>query len=707
MLFITFASKSLIMLKLIEFLRNYHHQIYKVFHFILAVAVIVLVFPREGKFKYEFQKGKPWPHEDLIADFDFPIYKSEEKLKSEKAAIEADQSIYFFESAKIQEEAIESYEDNFENEWQRFQAAQDSIKIQINSKEKLDYNQKGRKLVESVYKKGLIELHPKIEGKPKDFEIFVLRNNVAEATSLSELYTISTAFDFIQDNLMELNPTERKLILNAIEESLKRNISYDQETNDHFIELALNAISPSLGMIQEGERVIAKGDILNDERFQILNSLKREYESQTGDSSNFSWILVGQILLVSLMILALALFLLNFRVEILRSDLKISFLLLLIILYVVASKYAIDSESVNLYLVPFCMLPLIIRTFFDVRVALFTYLVAILIVGFIAPNPYEFIIIQMMAGILTLFSVITLRKRSQLFLSALIVFGVYTIVYLAIGLIQEGNLEETNWPFLLWFLLSALLTLFTYPLVYIFEKIFGFVSDVTLMELADTNSRLLRKLNMKAPGTFQHSLQVSNLAEEAIRAIGGNTLLVRTGALYHDIGKMNMPNYFIENQNSDYNPHDELAPEESAAIIIEHVLLGIEMARRYKLPDIIIDFIRTHHGTNKTRFFYKKYMEEHPDEDFDHSIFQYPGPIPYSKETAILMMADSVEAASRSLSSYDGEGIESLVNNIINSQIKEDQFIMSNITFSDITTTKKIFKKKLMSIYHVRVEYPE
>jgi putative nucleotidyltransferase with HDIG domain len=313
----------------------------------------------------------------------------------------------------------------------------------------------------------------------------------------------------------------------------------------------------------------------------------------------------------------------------------------------------------------------------------------------------------MMAGILTVFSVITLRRRSQLFVSALIIFGVYTAVYLAIGLIQEGNIADTNWEFLSWFFISALLTLFTYPLVYLFEKIFGFVSDVTLMELADTNSKLLRKLNEKAPGTFQHSMQVSNLAEEAIRAVGGNALLVRAGALYHDIGKMNMPNYFIENQNSDYNPHDELPPEESSKIIIEHVILGIEMARRYKLPDILIDFIRTHHGTTKTQYFLRKYKEEHPDEEIDERKFQYPGPIPYSKETAILMMADSVEAASRSLSSYDGKGIENLIDNIIDNQIKEEQFAMANITFRDITTIKKIFKKKLMSIYHVRVEYPD
>jgi len=674
--------------------------------FLLAIILIVVVFPREGKFKYEFQKGKPWPHEDLIADFDFPIYKSEEVLEKERTDIKEQQAIYFFDSPRKVEEAYEAYQLNFDKEWQRLLGMADSIGDKLDESKREAYYARGKRLMSKVYQRGLLELHPKIEGKGSGFEIQVLKNNVAEKKTIGNLFTISEASDFIRKQIRELNRVEQALVLNTLEESLIRNVSYDKETNAHFLQLALEDVSPTAGMIQEGERVIATGDILNDERFQVLSSLKKEFESQTGDESQVSWILIGQVLLVSLMILSLALFLLNYRKEILRSDLQISFLLLMIIIYVLASKYAIDSESVNLYLIPFCMLPLIIRTFFDVRVALFTYLVAILIVGFIAPNPYEFIITQMMAGILTLFSVITLRKRSQLFISALIIFGVYTAVYLAIGLIQEGNLADTNWEFLSWFFLSALLTLFTYPLVYIFEKVFGFVSDVTLMELADTNSRLLRKLNMKAPGTFQHSLQVSNLAEEAIRAVGGNALLVRAGALYHDIGKMNMPNYFIENQNSDYNPHDELAPEESSVIIIEHVIRGIEMARRYKLPDILIDFIRTHHGTTKTQYFLRKYKEENPEEEVDERRFQYPGPIPYSKETAILMMADSVEAASRSLKSYDGKGIEKLVNSIIDHQIQEDQFVMSNITFSDITTIKKIFKKKLMSIYHVRVEYP-
>lgn len=694
------------MKRLFNLIRDYHNSIFKVSLFLVAIGLIVYLFPREGKFKYEFQKGKPWQHEDLIAPFNFPIHKTEKELTEEKERIKAEQKIYFFRNEKIRDHAIEIVKNEFDSKFIEYTSVLEKAE-QNKLKNKNFYLKRGVDLLFEIYNAGIIELHASIEGKPKDFEIAILENNVATSKTLSEVYTIKEAFKALKDNTENFSNTEQRLMLEVLENGLRRNISFDKETNDYILKEDLSKISPTIGMIQEGERVVAKGELLNDERFKIVESLKIEYESQLGETSQFSLILLGQVILVSLMILSLAMFLVSFRAEIIRSDTKIIFLLLLIVLFVFAAKMAIDIENVNLYLVPFCILPLVIRTFFDIRVALFTFLVAVLIVGFIAPNPYEFIIIQMIAGIITLYSIISLRNRSQLFLSSFLVFIIYSFVYIGIGLIQEGSFESTNWRFLGWFFGSAMLTLFTYPLIYIFEKIFGFVSDVTLMELADTNSKLLRKLNLKAPGTFQHSLQVSNLAEEAIREIGGNSLLVRTGALYHDIGKMNTPNYFIENQNSDYNPHEELAPEESATIIIDHVIRGIELARRYKLPDTIIDFIRTHHGTTKAQYFFRKYKEENPDVDFDESIFQYPGPIPYSKETAVLMMADSVEAASRSLPKYDGESIEKLVDGIIDAQIKGGQFAVASITFKDINQIKKMFKKKLMSIYHVRVEYPE
>lgn len=688
--------------KVLAFIRDRHSLLFKVVLFVMAVAAIVLIYPREGKFKYEFQKGKPWPHEDLIAPYNYPIYKSESVLSDEKKKVLKSLKPYFFRNKSIEKESVKRFENQFENNWPQF-----ALEAEFSSQSEFALRNKGVAWIKHLYQKGIIELHESIEGKEGDFEVNVLNDNVAVLRLLENMNTIQSAYAELKDSLKSLGTLERSFLLKTMEDCLQRNIAYDEETNRLMKEEALSQISLAQGMVQIGERVIAKGELINDRKYQLIESLKREYEAQLGDNSQVYWILLGQVVLVSLLILSFALFLLSYKPEILRNELKTLFLLVLMVLFVFASKMAINIENVNLYLVPFCMLPLLIRTFFNLRIALFAHMVTILLVGFIAPNPYEFIIIQMMAGMLTLFSIINLRNRSHLFLSSLVIFGVYSLVYLSIGLIQEGSFEETNWKFLGWFFGSAMLTLFTYPLVYIFEKIFGFVSDVTLLELADTNSKLLRKLNLKAPGTFQHSLQVSNLAEEAIRNIGGNALLVRTGALYHDIGKMNMPNYFIENQNSDYNPHEELEPEESAEIIIEHVIRGIELARRYKLPDIIIDFIRTHHGTSKTNYFYHQYKQQNPDEEIDETKFRYPGPTPYSKETAVLMMADSVEAASRSLPKYDGQRIENLVDGIIDTQTAEGQFLNADITFKDITEIKKIFKKKLMSIYHVRVEYPE
>jgi len=693
------------MKKVLSFIRDQHPNLFKVLLFVIAIGLIVYIFPREGKFKYEFQRGKPWAHEDLIAPFDYPIYKSETEIEEEKIYIRTIQIPYFFKNGNISSAAIRQLNDNALTDLKKFLTEEQLAEI---DEGRLNFLlDRAESILDEIYERGVIEQHESIEGKEADLEIQVLVNNVAEERQLGEFFSIQTAFEWLKERCRDLDDYEADIILGLLQDKIKRDIKYDNETNNYLLDQELAKISPTAGKIQKGERIVSIGEVLHEEKYRMVLSLKKEFEAQLGNSSQRLLVLLGQVILVSLMVLSLALFLMTYRREIIRSDVRIIFILTFIVLFVLASKFAIDIENLNLYLVPFCMLPLIIRTFFDIRVALFTYLVAILIVGFIAPNPYEFIIIEMIAGILTLFAVPYLRKRAQLFISAFVVFLVYSIVYLSIGLIQDGSFSETNWRFLGWFIGSAMLTLFTYPLIYLFEKIFGFVSDVTLMELSDTNNKLLRKLNMKAPGTFQHSLQVSNLAEEAIHSIGGNTLLVRTGALYHDIGKMSNPNYFIENQNSDYNPHDELEPLESSSIIIDHVIHGIELARRHNLPDIIIDFIRTHHGTTKTEYFFRLFREANPNAENEFKKFEYPGPIPYSKETAVLMMADSVEAASRSMKSYDGESIEKLINNIIDSQINEGQFERSNITFNDITKIKKMFKKRLMSIYHVRMEYPE
>lgn len=690
---------------LFERVRDQHHQLFKIGLFVLAVVFIISIFPRQQKFKYEFQKGKPWQHEDLIAPFDYPLYKTDLEIDGEKEKIVESQAIYFHKNIALGEEMIEKFNAEFEINW-----ASGEGTLERKERKKLKpaeyYYQRGSNFLKSIYNNGIVELHESIEGKAKDFELAVLENNKAELKSLSELYTIRTAFEKLDQEILHMTSTEKDLFKSLLLDYIAINVKYDQATNESILEQELTKISPNSGMVQKGEKVIATGELLDEKGFKMVESLRLEYESQLGESSENVWILSGQIILVVLIFFSYALFLISFREEIVASSTKITFLLLLILFFVFMAKLVNSSEVMHLYLVPFCILPLIIRTFFDVRLALFTLLVSILLVGFMAPNPYEFIIIQMIPGMIVLFGVSSLEKRAHFFFVAFLVFILYSLVYLSLELMQEASLTNIDWEFFMWFFGSAVLILFTYPLIYLFEKIFGLVSNVTLMELSDTNGKLLRKLNTKAPGTFQHSLQVANLAEEAIRLIGGNALLVRTGALYHDIGKMSMPNYFIENQNADYNPHDEISAEESATIIKEHVIHGIELARRFKLPDILIDFIRTHHGTSTIQFFWKKYREDNPEIDSDQTLFTYPGPIPYSKETAVLMMADSVEAASRSLWKYDEESIGNLIEAIIDTQMKEKQFDNADITIRDINQIKRIFKKKLMSIYHVRVAYP-
>ena len=387
---------------------------------------------------------------------------------------------------------------------------------------------------------------------------------------------------------------------------------------------------------------------------------------------------------------------------------NIVFMLFVITGFVVLTTLGLKYELFNVYIVPICLAPIIIRSFFDTRTAFFIHLVIVLLLGFIVPNGFHFIFLQLVAGMMGIYGFANFRNRSQLFLTTFIIALSYSVCYIALNIIIEGDFSEIDWLTVGYLGVSALLTLLAYPLIYAFEKIFGFISDVTLLELADTNNKLLKDLSRKAPGTFQHSLQVANLAEAATSIIGGNALLIRTAALYHDIGKMEAPMYFIENQSTGLNPHDELSYEESAQIIIGHVLKGVEVAKKNGIPDKIVDFIRTHHGTTRTGYFFKMYINENPEESEEDAaeMFTYPGPIPFSKESAILMMADSVEAASRSLKEPNAENIEKLVNGIITSQTSDGQFENADITLRDIRLIKKMFKKMLMNIHHVRIEYP-
>ena len=470
------------------------------------------------------------------------------------------------------------------------------------------------------------------------------------------------------------------------------------------MEEALSQISLSRGVVASGELIIAEGELVNEEHFEVLSSLRNEFSLRQGDQSSV-WIVFGYSILVLLTFTLLLLFLHKYRYSIYEDNRKLTFIFFNILIVIVAVTMVIQYDTAYIFAVPICILPLIVKAFFDARLGLFTYVLSVLLIGFIVPNSFEYVFIQIMAGIITIQTVAQLYRRANLFISVGQIVLVYVIGYLAFTTIQEGSFVKIDFTPLALFLLNGLLMLFVQPLIYIYEKVFGLVSDVSLLELSDTNAELLKTLSEKAPGTFHHSLQVANLSEAAANEIGANALLVRVGALYHDIGKLENPHFFSENQSGAVSPHDEIDPKQSAQIIINHVKKGILLAQKNNLPDRIIDFIRTHHGNSLVYYFYKKQLELDPETD--SSDFQYPGPKPFSKETAILMMADAVEAASKSLKAPTIDELETFINGIINGKMKEFQFNDSNITFSEIETVKKVLFKKLINVYQLRIEYPK
>ncbi len=707
-----------------EYIRRNATGIIRVLLLLLTIALVVYIFPREGKFQYEFQKGKPWLHEGLYAPYDFPVYKTQAELMAEKDSILKDFKPYFRLDTTVGKKQLTAYEVAFEKKWNDFTEKNYHLqepgtvitwKIRKVLQQKEKILAATTRLLRNLYEHGIVEVSDAFrrDSNPSS-TIVVMRGNVAEQTDTSSVYTLKSAYNYLQEEIRKIgvgkiDTTRLREFINSLDLNnfVEPNLFYDPDMSRKVKESMASEISLTRGMVQSGKRIISRGEIVNARTYQILESLKIEYEKRLGASANFFLILGGQVLLVTITFLILFLFMMYYRTYVFARNKDMLFLFFIIVLFVALSRWIIGSNSLNYFLVPLVIVPIIIRTFYDARLALFIYIILLLLVGFMAPNSFEFIYMNFIAGIMAIISLTNIYRRNKFIMASVMVFLSYGIVYLGYTMIQEGSLKNIRWVNYMWFAGNAFLVLLSYPLIYIFEKTFGFLSDATLVELADTNQPLLRELAEKAPGTFQHSLQVSNLAEEAIRSIGGNMLLIRAGALYHDIGKMDKPIYFTENQTGGVNPHDSLSFKESASIIISHVEKGVEIARKHGLPEQIIDFIRTHHGTTKVQYFYRNFIKKYPDKESDGVDFTYPGPRPFTRETAVLMMADSVEAASRSLKDYSEEELGKLVESIIEYQFREGQFNEAPITFKDITTVKEIFRKRLINIYHARIRYPK
>lgn len=671
-------------------IKNY--SIHPSVYFIVAALLIAYFFPREGKFRYQFYEGKPWRYGLLTAPSDFPIYKTDAEVQAER-----DSALKKFEPYYRLDATIASLE---------VDKLRADYRTTLKDRATPAYMQYIEKSLQKLYKDGIVSAQEMEKLQNEEYpRVNLLENNVALPHYSSQFFTVKTAYEFIINNCPSYLD---KAVLQScdINNYLAENVTYDKTTSDKVRDDILGGVPLANGMIQAGERIVDRGEIIDNHTYNVLRSLKIVHESKSGGAQRQSIILGGQFVLVFGILFCFWLYLWSFRLKILHNRRNTLFLVLCVFVSCVLTELCVTYGLFNVYILPFAIVPIVVRTFFDSRTALFTHLIIALICSLMVPFPHEFLLLQIIAGMVVTFSLRELYERSQLIRCAFFIFTSYALCYLSLSIYQEADFKKINWMMMLYFGINFILLMFTYILVYMLEKTFGYVSSITLVELSNINTPILKKLSETSPGTFQHSLQVSILASGAAEAIGANAQLVRTGAMYHDIGKMAAPAFFTENQSS-VNPHAQLTLDQSAKVIINHVNDGVKIAEKAMLPQAIIHFIRTHHGRGKAKYFYNSFKNQYPDRPIDEDIFTYPGPNPFSKETAVLMMADSVEAASRSLKEHTEENIRQLIDKIIDGQIADGLMKDAPLTFKDVETIKNVFVEKLKIMYHTRISYPD
>lgn len=672
---------------------SYKNLIYKSLIFIATVSVIVYFLPNEGKFNYQFDINKPWKYGLLQASFDFPIYKNDIQVQKEQDSILADYQPYFQIDKEAEKNVLSKLREDYN-------------KTLRHSLPGTDYVRYIERTLKALYEDGIIAGNDlKRMEEDSIIAIRLVDKNVATSRFIDQLYTVKEAYEYLLN--ADTTHYKKKILQQCnMNDYITPNLVYDEEKSEAAQKDLLSNISWANGFVLNGQKIIDRGEIVDEQTYNILESLRKEWEKRSDSVQEKRLTLAGQILYVGIFLFCFMAYLELFRADYYERKGTLTLLFALIVFFPVLSSIMVEQNLSSIYVVPFAMIPIIVRVFLDSRTAFMAHVTIILLCSITLRFPHEFILLQVVAGMVAIYSLRELSQRSQLLRTALVVFISYALLYFAFELIHEDDLTKLNTRMYIYFMINGILLLFAYPLLFLLEKIFGFTSDVTLVELSNINNSLLREMSEVAPGTFQHSLQMANLAAAAANKIGGKSQLVRTGALYHDIGKMVNPAFFTENQ-SGVNPHKSLSYEQSAQVIISHITDGLKLAEKHNLPKVIKDFISTHHGRGLTKYFYISYKNEHPDEEVDQEKFRYPGPNPFTKEQAVLMMADSVEAASRSLPEYTEESISTLVDKIIDTQVSEGYFKECPITFKDIATVKALFKEKLKTMYHTRISYPE
>ena len=686
------------MSKIKDFFNLFRHRYYelgKALMFLLAILLIYWQMPRVLKFGYEYQLFKPWQHETLYAPFDFPIYKDDEMLKVEnEEALKSVKPIFQFDN-EVTKRSRENLEQAFLNQWQ----PHGGMDADVNKNTLLE-------LFDEIQGHGVVAYDKELEGMDAGTVVRFVKDNHATDVMFGTLYTTATAREAVEQWEKVSRPgVDTRLLSSLMLNALHQNVTYDASKTQQEREKALSKVSLTYSMVQKDELVISEGEIVDDRAFAVLNSLQRAYASGAYANTGLARVELSQFFLVALLMVMVALYLWALHNKDVFSTIsKINLLLLLMIVMIIPSYWIMKMHPSLIMIMPVVMLTMVAVTFFTPALAFTIQVVTVLLIALAVPNPFQYVFMHLVASMIVIFVLSNHHSRRHYFIASLLLFVVYFLIYIAFMFLSS---REIDWSVVGLLALNALFTMLVLPMIFLFEKLFGLTTSLTLMELSNTNTPLLRQLATTAPGTFQHCVQVANLCDEVLYQIGGNTLLARTGALYHDIGKVKNPMYFTENQHGGYNTHNELSNVESAQIIISHVLDGIEMAHKARLPEQVIDFIRTHHGTRRTEYFYVMEKRQHPDEEVDPADFTYHGPIPFSRETAVLMICDSVEAASRSLKEPDENSIGNLVDSIIQKQMDDGQFQNVDLTMRDFSVIKKVLKKKLMSIYHVRIAYPE